>query len=189
MAVAVTAITDYSHDHFHALPTLDVARSNFEAKNGSELIQSTIREFFVEEMMDRTFGLALLHRHFDLGQDEKLVEYGSSSSPWSGLVADMKAPNPHVWSFSTDGSLKPTEFRYSNENPAIMGHSELAFIAKFKTLLDKHNLTDVFGLARYPGDDFQGTCEITIGNVNINLQPDDVGPSANPRASPLTFPV
>ncbi|KAF4434347.1 hypothetical protein F53441_13691 [Fusarium austroafricanum] len=39
------------------------------------------KKFFVESDMDGRLGLALIHRHFDLEQDEKLVEYKGTSTP------------------------------------------------------------------------------------------------------------
>ncbi|KAI0528351.1 hypothetical protein GGR58DRAFT_519114 [Xylaria digitata] len=169
MAVAVA---EYSHTHFQGLPTLEAARSKFETKNGPKLIEVT-KDFFVREGMDRTFGLALMHRHFDIGEGEKLVEYEGTSAVWPSVVNGMEDPHPHIWSFSQSGNLTPTEFRYSNGQSTKMGEKELAFFTKFKGLLDQYEVTDLFGLAQYPGDDFNGTCEITVGNTNINLKPAD----------------
>ena len=47
-------------------------------------------------------------------------------------------------------------------------------MADFKRLLDSLEIPDLFGLCRYPGDDFEGLSEITRGKANINLKPADV---------------
>lgn len=67
-----------------------------------------------------------------------------------------------------------TEFKYSKGYQVKIGEEERAFIVKFKSVLEDHNLTKLFGLCAYPGDNFEGTCEITVGSVNINLKPQDV---------------
>ncbi|KAL2018160.1 hypothetical protein VTK56DRAFT_1185 [Thermocarpiscus australiensis] len=54
-----------------------------------------------------------------------------------------------------------------------MGESELRFMESFKGLINKYDAADVFGLCRYPGDNFGGLCEITQGRANINLKPAD----------------
>jgi hypothetical protein len=64
-----------------------------------------------------------------------------------------------------------------------MGERERAFVADFKRLLDGQNLVGMFGLCEYPGDDFEGTCEITMGSANINLKPKDVRQSSTELAS------
>jgi hypothetical protein len=48
------------------------------------------------------------------------------------------------------------------------------FLAEFAELLSQHNAQGLFGLCRYPGDDFKGRIEITQGRSNINLAPEDV---------------
>jgi len=54
-------------------------------------------------------------------------------------------------------------------------------------LLIGQNLTEIFGLYEYPGDDFKGTCEITIGLANINLKPKDIRQSSAELVSITNF--
>lgn len=123
--------------------------------------------------MDRRFGLAMLHRHFDLGRNEKLVEYGGTSTP-SQNIPGMKQPQPSIWGFDKDMQLKPTEFHYSEEEDAPLAEEECRFAVEFQRELEKFDLTQYLGLSRYPEDDFEGPCEITQGNANVNLKPIDV---------------
>jgi hypothetical protein len=165
---------DYSHDHFQSLPTLEHAKANFLVNGkGEEYISNVIKPFFVAAGMDRVFGVAMLHRHFDLEADEKLVDYQGTSTPWKESVTGMKAPQASIWSFDKGECLRPTEFHYSEKMDTPLSDDAIEFIGKLKVLLDKHDLTGVLGLARYPGDDFQGSCEITHGRANINLRPED----------------
>lgn len=167
---------NYSSEHFQNLPTLESAKSDFLVKaQGEEVVKNIIKKFFVEREMDRTFGVAMMHRHFHLENDEKLVEYRGTSTPWLSSIPGMKEPQPCIWAFDRDGTLRPTEFRYSQIEDAPFSEEAIRFIADFKELLDKLKLTGSLGLARYPGDDFKGSCEITHGRSNINLTPEDVG--------------
>src|SRR6266566_4215721 len=97
-----------------------------------------------------------------------------TSTPWSGGFSGMKEPQPAMWAFDDDGLLKPTEFRYSEKEDSGFTVEDLEFIVRFKAELAERGLKTVFRLARYPGDDFDGSCEFTQGRANINLQPKDV---------------
>jgi hypothetical protein len=173
------AIGTYSHDHFQALPSLNDARENFLKLDGGKLVESDFKDFFRANNMDRTFGLAMPHRHFNILPGQVMVNYNGTSTAW---IADpgegMDEPQPAIWSFSSTGNLLPIEFNYSKGRKVQMGEKEVAFVAAFKQLLDEKNLAGMFGLCEYPGDDFEGTCEITMGSANINLKPKDVRPSS-----------
>lgn len=187
MAAAVAhppaVLADYLHEHFQGLPTLEEAKAQFlEGKDGERLVTDVFKAFFVKEGMERRFGLAMLHRHFPLEANEKLVDYHGTSTPWVDGASGMKAPQPTIWAFDADGVLRPTEFHYSEGDDAPVTKDCLAFFGKFKTLLESYGLTSVLGLSRYPGDDFEGSCEITHGRANINLKPKDVSEAA-PRTA------
>jgi hypothetical protein len=168
-------IGDYSHDHFKNLPNLNDARDNFLKVNGEKLVGNIFKDFFVENSMGRTFGLAMPHRHFDIPPGHLMVNYNGTSTAWIVPSGEgMDEPQPTSWSFSPAGNLLPTEFSYSKGHKVQMGEKEITFVTKFKQLLDEKNLTEMFGLCEYPGDDFEGTCEITMGSANINLKPKDV---------------
>ncbi|KAJ5532372.1 hypothetical protein N7494_008924 [Penicillium frequentans] len=156
----------YSIEHFQGLPSLEIARAKFTKLNGDGLVKELFKNFFTEQGMDRKFGLAMLHRHFDLEPGEMLVDYDGTS--------------PAIWSVSSEGDFKPTEFFYSEGEELILGKDELCFMERFKELLHEHEATESFGLCRYPGDDFNGLCEITHGRANINLKPSDlIGPETS----------
>ena len=117
----------------------------------------------------------MLHRHFDFAPGELLVNYNGSSSAWSATPGPgMDKPQPSMWGFNPKGELIPTEYRYAKGHKVGMGDKELAFVAKFKDLLDQMNLAEQLGLVEYAGDDYEGSCEITMGSVNVDLKPKDV---------------
>ncbi|GAO19842.1 uncharacterized protein UV8b_04509 [Ustilaginoidea virens] len=166
------AIASYSHDHFHSLPSVKEAHERFVNIKGQGHVE-WFKKFFVASNMDRRFGLAMIHRHFDLEHHEKLVEYKGTSIPWSGGFSGMKEPQPAMWSFDDKGVLRPIEFYYSEAHDGNFAEKDLELIAKFKTELALRGLDNVFGLVRYPGDKFDGSCEFSQGRANINLQPKD----------------
>jgi hypothetical protein len=83
-------------------------------------------------------------------------------------------PKAHISGFNHEGNLVPTEFKYTKEECLQIGPRELAFGAALKHFLEALNAQHVFGICQYPGDDFQGTCEITKDKANTNLDPNDV---------------
>jgi hypothetical protein len=168
------AVAGYSHDYFHSLPDLNSARDNFLKLNGPKLVEDVFKDFFIANGMDRTFGLAMPHRHFDILPGQMIVNYNGTSTAWNASPGEgMDEPQPAIWSFSSSGEFVPHEFRYSKGHKFEMGEKERAFVAKFKRLLDEKNVAGMFGLCEYPGDDFEGTCEITMFSANINLKPKD----------------
>lgn len=168
-------VAPFSHEHFQSLPPLNAAVENYHNLDGPKLVQGVFKEFFVKHGMEYTFGLALPHRHFDLKPGTRLVSYNGVSTPWPTEPGiGMQEPSPSNWSFSADGKLFPTEFRYAKGHTFHMGEREEAFVAEFKAELDRLGLGQLFGLCEYPGNDFEGSFEITRGNSNINLEPKDV---------------
>jgi hypothetical protein len=182
------AVAGYSHNHFQSLLNLNSARDNFLKLNGDKLVEDVFKDFFITNDMDRIFGLAMPHRHFDILPGQIIVNYNGTSTAWNATPGEgMDEPQPAIWSFSSSGELVPHEFRYSKGHKFEMGEKERAFVAEFKRLLDGQNLAGMFGLCEYPGDDFEGTCEITMGSANINLKPKDVRQSSTELASTTNF--
>lgn len=168
------ALAPFSQLHFQSLPSLNTAKDNFAGADGDKLVKEVFTDFFINNGMDQIFGLAMLHRHFDLAPGEIMVNYNSTSTAWSATPGPgMDEPQPTMWDFTSSGKLIPTEFRYAKGHRLEMGEKELAFAAKFKNLLEQLKLTVKLGLVEYPGDDYEGSCEITMGQSNINLKPGD----------------
>lgn len=178
------AVSSYSTSTFNNLPKLREAGEDFNAKDGNDLV-TRFRDLFLQHKMERVFGLRLLHRHFDLFPNERLVEYRGTSVPWSDPDT-IASPNirPSNWVLAEDGNFQPYEFLYSTDNATSFDSTSLEspecrhFIDAVKDLLYETNATNIFGLCSYPGDDHKATLEITEGRANINLDPEHV--SLNP---------
>ena len=101
--------------------------------------------------MEKTFSLVLLHRHFPLATNERLVDYNDVASPW-----DMNSPAassitdrifPKTWAF-IDGILYPYEFGFQGDPNTKAQHCELpeAFVKDLHAILVKNGVENVFGL-------------------------------------------
>ncbi|EEQ29479.1 conserved hypothetical protein [Microsporum canis CBS 113480] len=147
-----------------ALPTLEAARTKFKAINGDRLVKDVFRPFL----------------------STRLVNYNGTSLPWPAPTQGVEEPYISVWSKAADGTFRPNEYRYSQDyKEAAIDLAELGFIKEFDKLVQRHDASDLFGLCLYPGDDFEGSCEITVGRANINLKPADVRtPSLNVTLDP-----
>lgn len=170
----------YDPSVYDGVPTLNDAGRKFDLKNGEYLVNNKFRELFLQHNVDRVFGLSLLHRHFDLSSNELLVEYGGTSVPWEETLGKTSPYiRPSNWALAEDGIFRPFEFYYcmqdaDNDADVPADPKFLSFIQSFENLLHEEGATDLFGLCKYPGDDFKGRIEITEGRANINLDPDDV---------------
>jgi hypothetical protein len=169
--------TVYDPQAFHALPHIGSAAARFRNSDGDTLVSSTFQDLFIRHKMDRVFGLSLLHRHFPLSGDERLVEYHGTSVPWK--VDDFtRYIKPASWLLTTDGAVSPYEFYYSlaEDGPKldVKDPDQQAFLEEFAQVLSEKRIHGLFGLCRYPGDDFKGRVEITQGRSNINLKFEDV---------------
>lgn len=112
--------------------------------------------------MDRVFGLSLLHRHFDLSSKEILVEYRGTSVPWEETLGKTSPYiQPSNWALAKSGIFRPFEFHYSmrdaDEDTGVPANSKyLSFVQSFGNLLHEEGVADLFGLCKYPCDDFKG---------------------------------
>jgi hypothetical protein len=120
----------------------------------------------------------MLHRHFDLQSDEKVVEFRGLSTPWK--VADSTEIFggkiiPRSWAFSGDGSLHPIEFRF--EFPAdqpTQGEPvfQTGFVRELYEFLSSRGLENLLGLTMFDSvTGFSGVREVerTIGRVSVVL--------------------
>lgn len=135
------------------------------------------RALFEKYGTERVFGVVLNHRHFNMSSNERLVEYAGTSVPWESMLDKTQ---PTSWFISEDNNCLPYEFHYSqdddpNEEDCTPDNPKYsAFINSFNELLREKNALGLFGICRYPGDDFPGRVEITEGRANINFHPDDI---------------
>lgn len=171
------ALANYSPAIFNALPDLGDSGREFDARNGNSLVEK-IGDLFVKHNMEYIFGLSLLHRHFDIGEEERMVEYRGTSSPWSACLS-MTSPAIRAinWAVADDGTFRPFEFEYSPDDRDSIepcNPENAKFADAFKALLHDEHAAGLFGICAHPGLGFKGRVEITEGRTNINLAPEHV---------------
>ena len=101
--------------------------------------------------MTNEFALILLHRHFQLAPNERLVEYNEVAAPW-----EMDAPSvlplisriyPKSWAL-IGHKLCPYEFGFEADAATVIPSCQIpeVFIRDFEDVLFRHGLTRIFGL-------------------------------------------
>jgi hypothetical protein len=164
-------VLPYTHDSFQRLPGLSDAGKNFDGLDGFKIVKESLMPSFREFRVEYTFGVTLCHRHFDLSEDERLVEYKDTSVPRPASSENLVPP---CWLFD-EGHIRPYEFKYGN-NSGIewVGGEVHAFLEAFYAQLISLGALGVFGLCTYPGNRFGGRVEMTMGRANINFDPAEV---------------
>ena len=123
---------------------------------------------------NETFVLQLLHRHFDMDPNEKLVEYGPVQNPWP-VAADQEFVQgghvlPKSWRMYND-ELHPFEFQFfpATEQPRTPVFTK-AFVNELRDVLLKTGLDNIVGISLTdPAADSKpdDLVEITIGRNSM----------------------
>ena len=143
-------VHNYTPQVFDKLLVWPSARQNIEqAEKHLSALGRVICKYGLQDYL----GLALLHKHFDLHGDERLIERFDKNQTQikPRMVKDHTAIIPYLW--KTDGAdWYPLEFCLSHQIPAavvelsrnITTHKDL--LSQLAVYLNRLNLTDVCGL-------------------------------------------
>jgi hypothetical protein len=99
-------ILPYSVEHYNSLPELRKAKDQFKSSGASEILFAEIGPALVRHHIENILGVVLLHNHFLLSQNEKLIDVGSVAVPCVEELPDVSASS---WRF-IDGGIAPYEF-------------------------------------------------------------------------------
>ena len=129
--------------------------------------------------MNKRFGMALLHSHFPMEPEEKLVTFGNVTIPWNfGRIRDgSETLQEAAWRFTHDG-IAPIEFLHVTKpdgRPRNLSEDNCTeFLSNLANALVKQDLCNVLGLCRVTGCDLDGPTgiEITSGRANLTLEVD-----------------
>ena len=68
---------------------------------------------FLKHSLQQSHGLVLLHRHHELTDDQFMVEYRGTATPWpiEARLPEGAKIEPMTWALA-DGSMKPYEFEF-----------------------------------------------------------------------------
>jgi hypothetical protein len=161
---------------FNNIPSLHDSASAFTAKDGDDYITSVCQPLVQEPGLEPVLGIGLLHRHFELRPNEKLVEFNNISVPWLHPYDNEEHSGgkilPNTWLLdSNSGLLLPYEFFFSplGRDKSIDLDSLQPFLTEFSHSVKEAGLQDTLALGLFPHAGYQGGLEITEGRVNTNL--------------------
>lgn len=144
----------YVSDMYADLPGIIESFQRLTFRDGAGYIEEELRQMFLDHGVEDVFGVRLLHKHFVLRDDERMIQHGHTALPWSSeLCASLEADgsiHPSSWLFR-DGAAYPYEFHYI---PKSQGSSQqqldvdsyLEFFTVYRQWLVKNKLSDVLGL-------------------------------------------
>lgn len=165
-------ILPYSVEHYNSLPELCEAEDQFKSSGASEILFTEIGPALVRHHVENILGVVLLHNHFLLNQNEKLVDVGHVAIPCAEELPNVSASS---WRFIDEG-IAPYEFVRSATETSLAQMEP--FLAEFRTIINKRSLDHVFGICSLKEESIDGpvTTEFTSGRANITL-PFDITPN------------
>ena len=75
-------LASYQHDSFNSLPPFEVAGPTFDKADGHDIVTKIMTPLFRKHNVETTIGLQLLHNHFELQSEERLVDLNGTSFQW-----------------------------------------------------------------------------------------------------------
>ncbi|KAM3428625.1 hypothetical protein MY4824_008720 [Beauveria thailandica] len=170
----------YDPTVFHSISSLYDANENFQDNHGLSKVETTLKSIILEHGVANLFGVALVHRHFDLDEGTILVEKDLITAPWKCGSSFKKHGGqliPTSW-LTREGRTYPYEFGffpYSKATPpGLEEHSD--FVTTFFDAVKLHGLDKSVGLRRLSGQESAGMLECTEGNVNIMFSSKEIPP-------------
>jgi len=170
---------DFNPDTYASLLKVSESADLF-AQKGAEKALVDCGKVFFNHSLQKTHGLVLLHRHFDLSPGEFMVEYRGTATPWP-LDAHLPigaAIRPTTWAV-TDGAMKPYEFEFIPGAEDIGDHRDTIdpkFVQELHDLLDERDLLSIFGVVKLPSgaDMIRDAYEITVGRSSVTFPGGDM---------------
>lgn len=169
----------YHLEAYNNLSSLRTAASLVDEKVLTTLY-GTVRQFFLDNAAHKDYGIALLHKHFDIGKGERIVEYGHTSTPWKvgqeeRDVLPQYAGHIVPRSFRLhQGAATAYEFAYSTTGTPS---SESSFVTDGLEMLKNLGLDQIFGLRLLGDHNPHLSVEVTEGKANIMLSPEGIPPT------------
>ncbi|KFY23518.1 hypothetical protein V491_02505 [Pseudogymnoascus sp. VKM F-3775] len=173
--MAACAVLPYSSHHYNTLPEFFVAKETFKAKSASQTIDTTLATLFLRHNVHDNLGIQMLHTHFEISDEERLVGIGSVAVPIELDINVGSAIKPLVYRFVPSGVAVCEWTQGDDANEVDLSSPPYAaFMAELRTVLDEAGLMDVLGIfVRQPGDGDMKGVEFTAGRANITLHKDN----------------
>lgn len=169
-------VLPYSVDSFNATPLLHDALLKHQEAGGNDWIHDTFGDLFRKHRVDKLLGIGLMHHHFPLACGEYLTDVRGTSTAWKSCMGTRAS----VWWLKGAGKeLAPLEFSMEDDDDAVAypdwsSPASQNFLTELSQLIVASGVDGLYGLVRYPGDDFPGRVEMTVGRANVNLTPAQV---------------
>ncbi|KAL1959096.1 hypothetical protein VTO42DRAFT_2883 [Malbranchea cinnamomea] len=147
---------------FNQLPSLFRSHDHFTAHDGLAVVDKLGSLFADYKLADR-FGVTLLHRHFSLKPNQRLVDVNGTSTPWDISPVDGNDESTSIEKHG--GIVRPHWWMLSK--PTAEGEPYKLFAA----VLAAHDLIGTLGLCllRDDLDEQQQLFEVTEGRANITF--------------------
>lgn len=168
----------YDSTAFHSISSLHDANKHFRDNNGLSFVETKLKSLILQHGVANLFGVALVHRHFDLEEGTVLVEKDMVTAPWkcdSSFTKHGGRIIPTSW-FWKGGRSYPYEFAffpYSKVTPPKL-EEHAPFVEAFFDAVKLHGLDNFIGLRRLSGHESTGILECTEGKVNIMFASNEV---------------
>jgi hypothetical protein len=171
----------YSVADFNKIPDLHGASQAFLDRDGEKFVRDVFGPLVIKHELQNNLGIGILHRHFALKEEEKLVEYKSTSVPFDRLASDGSFFGgkilPMAWQLN-DGKLMPYEFFFAPLETGklfdLTGDKIVAFLDEFVKAAKSFHLDRVVALRLFPYPGYEGGLELSQGRANIVLNPGEV---------------
>lgn len=165
-------VLPYSVAEFNRIPSLGDSDREFQLRQGEAFVLSTLRLLLLEHKLHHVFGILMLHQHFNLNEDEKLVDFNHQATGWklkdgSKLMGGRVVPTS--WRILKGQGLMPYEFEFrplSNDTGIDLGEEMLQlFLKDFVSTVESAALHDAIALTLRSETPLG--IEIPQGNTNI----------------------
>ncbi|KAI1132210.1 hypothetical protein F5Y10DRAFT_261456 [Nemania abortiva] len=170
--MATLTALPYSHEHYDSLLDIMDAANALESSGILTSLTSSIGRIFIKHGVENVFGLALLHKHFDMEPTEMLVEFGNVSVPWDAECnkSEIHRITPTSWRFIT-GGIAPYEFT-AGETTSLPGDQNYdEFTLELGNLLRDMHLDQLLGFRQIGKSTIESPAimEFTSGRANVTV--------------------
>jgi hypothetical protein len=171
----------YSAAAFNSLPSLETAAQQFKVQEARQHLDGPIRQVFLDFDVQNKYGLALLHNHFPLEGNKRLVEYHNTAMAWS-VDDDSSSVSPRYnglvvpRAYMFEGSeIRPYEFSFvpATTDATVSESVNTEFFDVLSKTLTNLGLDKLFGVRDLDDYDDNFPVEVTEGNANIMLPRSD----------------
>ncbi|KAI1629693.1 hypothetical protein EDD37DRAFT_604573 [Exophiala viscosa] len=185
----MVADTLYSHETYMSIRPLYDAHEEFTSKSGHDFIDTVAKPLLYTHSTNKTFGITLIYRPFDLKPTQKLVTFRDASMPWD--VPDYDDEDAQLPTLKTrkrmlavdpewlDGRISYMSYEHqafalptlkaNEEHPSLNAFTD--FLAEFGRAVQQAGLENVIGLFSRPSSDFQGGLERVEGGAVVLYPP------------------